>query len=868
MLRFNQDTLRLTPLARFVALHFTQSCLLGTLLFSGVTLAEPEFYFNPQALHIPGSNQTIADLSVFEEGGQLPGQYRVDIYLNNNFLEARDVNFVIHGKQLVPVFSAKYWRELGLKTGASSAFDALADDDTVSLPGEYIPDAATRFNINRLRLDLSIPQAALNFRARDEVSQDLWDPGMPAAMLSYGLNYSSSQQHNNDGEYSNLFLRVDSGLNYGAWRLRNNSTFTRNSGEQSRYDFDGNRTTEIHAESRWKSLRTSLQRDIHSLGARLTLGDSNTPGSLMDSISFRGVQLASDDSQLPDSMRGFAPVVQGIARSNAQVTVQQNGVVIYQTSVAPGAFEIRDLYPTASSGNLDVTVRESDGTETRFVQPFSAVPGMQREGRLSYTVAGGKYRGWSDNMREPDFLTGTLQYGLSSATTLYGGALASANYTAGILGVGQGLGTFGSLSFDVTHTSTQFDNGPSHSGQAYRAQYAKDILQSGTSFVLASYQYSTAGYFDFNEANTRLQRGEAHNEGDELDYWRRTHSKRSRLQARVSQHLGDFGALSLNAYQQSYWGESGNERTLMLGYGFNHAGINYSLNLSDTRYPAREANRSLYFGVSVPLDTWLAGSRANYSLSSDSHNRVRHQAGVSGLAMDNRLSYSLSEGYTTKGEGNSGNFNTVYRGTYGNVNGGYSYNFDGQTVSGGISGAVVAHPYGVTLSQPLGDTLALVRVPDAQGVGIKNQHGVSTDWRGYAVVPYLTPYRRNGLSLRTETLPDNVELQDAVKTVVPTHGALVLADYKTNVGARVMASITHQGKPIPFGATANLIVDGKTTSSSFVGDNGDLYLSGVPEKSLVRVQWGKAENQQCRGDLNLALAEAGSRFRKATINCR
>lgn len=868
MLRLNRDTLRLKPLARFVAQHLTKSCLVGTLLASGGVMADSETYFNPQALRMPGSNQDIADLSAFEDGGQLPGHYRVDIYLNNNFLETRDVEFVSHDKQLVPVLSAKYWRDLGLKPDASPSLEALADDKTVSLPGEYIPDASTRFNFNRMRLDLSIPQAALKFRAQDYVNPELWDSGMPAAMLNYGLNYSNSWQRKGDGEYSNLFLRLDSGINLGAWRLRNNSTFTRNTGDQPRYDDNGNRISQKQVETRWQSLNTYLQRDIQSLGSLLTLGDSYTPGDLFDSVAFRGVQLATDDSQLPDSMRGFAPVVRGIARSNAQVTVQQNGAVIYQTTVAPGAFEIRDLYPTASSGNLDVTVRETDGTETKFVQPFSAVPGMQREGRLRYAVTGGKYRSWSDDVREPNFLQGTLQYGLTNSTTLYGGAIGSTDYKSGMLGIGQGLGTLGSVSLDITHANTEFENGPTRSGQSYRAQYAKDILQSGTSFVLAGYRYSTSGYYDFTEANELLQRGTSLNNDDELDYWRRTHNKRGRMQAQVTQRMGDFGSLSLTAYQQDYWGESGSERTLMLGYGFNYSGVSYSLNLSDTRYPTSGTNRNLYFSVSVPLDKWLAGSRANYSLFTDNNSRVRNQVGLSGLALDNRLSYNASEGYANKGEGNSGNLNAEYRGTYGNVNGGYSYNQNNHQVSGGISGGVVAHPYGVTLSQPLGDTMALVRVPEANGVGVKNQRGVSTDWRGYAVVPYMTPYRKNNVSLRTETLQDDVDLKEAVRTVIPTRGAIVLADYKVNIGSRVLANVKHQGKPIPFGATASLIVDGKTTSSSFVGDNGDLYLSGVPEKSQVQVQWGKGADQQCRGDVALAPAEAGNRFRTATINCR
>ncbi|WP_163063690.1 fimbria/pilus outer membrane usher protein, partial [Acinetobacter baumannii] len=67
----------------------------------------------------------------------------------------------------------------------------------------------------------------------------------------------------------------------------------------------------------------------------------------------------------------------GTAHSNALVMVRQNGYVIYQNTVAPGAFEINDLYPTGSSGDLQVTVKETDGSESHFVVPYASVPVLQ-----------------------------------------------------------------------------------------------------------------------------------------------------------------------------------------------------------------------------------------------------------------------------------------------------------------------------------------------------------------------------------------------------------------------------------------------------------------------------------------------------------
>jgi outer membrane usher protein len=87
-------------------------------------------------------------------------------------------------------------------------------------------------------------------------------------------------------------------------------------------------------------------------------------------------------------------------------------------------------------------------------------------------------------------------------------------------------------------------------------------------------------------------------------------------------------------------------------------------------------------------------------------------------------------------------------------------------------------------------------------VKVANNSGIYTDSKGFAVVPYVTPYRQNSLSLDTATLNNNTDVLNDTRTVVPTKGALALADYPTVTGYKVMLQLT--GSEIPFGATAIL----------------------------------------------------------------
>jgi hypothetical protein len=183
-------------------------------------------------------------------------------------------------------------------------------------------------------------------RARGYIPPELWDDGITAGLLNY--NFTGNNVHNDIGGSSNYaYLNLQSGLNLGAWRLRDNTTWSYSSGGSSSTN-----------ENKWQHVNSWLERDIVPLRSRLTLGDSYTNGDVFDGINFRGAQLASDDNMLPDSQKGFAPVIHGIARGTAQVSIKQNGYEIYQSTVPPGPFTIDDLYAAGNGGDLQVTIKE------------------------------------------------------------------------------------------------------------------------------------------------------------------------------------------------------------------------------------------------------------------------------------------------------------------------------------------------------------------------------------------------------------------------------------------------------------------------------------------------------------------------------
>jgi outer membrane usher protein len=138
------------------------------------------------------------------------------------------------------------------------------------------------------------------------------------------------------------------------------------------------------------------------------------------------------------------------------------------------------------------------------------------------------------------------------------------------------------------------------------------------------------------------------------------------------------------------------------------------------------SDRMFSFGFSVPLSKWLPRAWSSYSLSNSKKGYTRQNLGVSGTLLDDeRLSYSLQQSHANHDAGDSSSLYGSYRSQYANLNAGYYSSSDNsQQLSYGASGAIVAHPNGITLAQPLGDQFAIVSASGAAGVRFKNQRGV------------------------------------------------------------------------------------------------------------------------------------------------
>jgi outer membrane usher protein len=147
-------------------------------------------------------------------------------------------------------------------------------------------------------------------------------------------------------------------------------------------------------------------------------------------------------------------------------------------------------------------------------------------------------------------------------------------------------------------------------------------------------------------------------------------------------------------------------------------------------------------------------------------------------------------------------------------------------------------------------------------VKLQNNTGVYTDWRGYAVVNYLSPYKRTRVALDTTSLDENVDIDDNILSVVPTAGAVVMASFTTRAGSRLLLNLTYNGQPVPFGAEAFVVGDER--NRAIVGDQGQVYLSGLSDQGAVRVTW---QGGQCEAPFTLSGAQKAAVSQASSV-CR
>ena len=786
-----------------------------------------EVYFHPSLIEKHGAEASDVDLSHFQNNQSLlPGKYRVDVFVNQKYKFSDEVDFTQGDdkSKLIPHFSQEQIKLLDFTSKVH-----VPTEKTDFMVQDLVPDGVVNFDDKNLSVNLSIAQIYMVQYPQGYVAPSSFDHGINSLFLNYQLFGSSTAYKKNyaPNESSN-YLNLQSGLNLGAWRFRNYSLYQYSSK-------DG---------SSWDNVQTYAQRDIQSLHSQLVLGEYYLSSELFDVFSFKGAYLFSDEVMRPDSMMGFAPTVRGIAKSNAMVEIKQSGHVIYQKEVPPGPFEINDLYQTFSADQIEVTITESDGEKRTFYQSVTSLPILEREKKYRYNLVAGRFNDTVPaNVKKPYFGLGTLVYGFPYGVTGYIGAIGSNDYQAYVTGLGKSMGKFGVASIDVTYANSQLNNTvkQNFSGQQYRFQYLKQF-KTDTNFSLNYSAYSKTPYFNFSDA-TEFS-------GTLSDIYQ--NQKKSRLQLSITQNFSRFGSLYLTHDQTQY--REGGTKTLNTGLGYlysfgNQASMTVSYSLQEECCEKKRTNQ-FSLGFSFPLfPKKTERATVNYQYTVDNDNQGTHSASISGsLLKHNQFSYSVQANHADKNT--SGSVSLGYLARQMQLNAGYSQDSYQDRFNYGVSGGIVAHSGGVTLSQPMTDNIVLVDTNGISDIRLTNKRTILTDRNGYAVLPYASPYRQNEVEIDVEDFDPDTEAMISSVRLTPTRGAVVKATYDVQRGRKILLTLKHNGKALPFGTMVHAYhANGGKTSHGIVDTTGQVFISGLTGQETIKADY--KNEPLCSTTLNL-----------------
>jgi len=800
---------------------------------TGPAPADDEAYVFDASLFRGGRVSSSALARFNKADAVAPGVYKTDIFVNQQFFDRAEVKFVAAASGRVqPCLDAELLKRAGVAA-------VTADDTAECRPiEEAVAGSASHFDMARLRLDLSIPQNLMKRTPRGYVNPDDLDAGGTIGFVNYiGNVYHVSYRDAFVPSQRSAYLSLSGGANLGAWQYRQQSTLTSSRGMGTH----------------WTNLRSYVQRPLPTLSSQLTVGQNFTTGRFFSGLSYTGVNLSTDDRMLPDSMRGYAPIVRGVANTNARVSIRQNGHEIYQTTVAPGPFEIADLYPTSYNGDLQVEVTEANGSVSRFSVPFSAVPESLRPGVSRYNFSLGRTRDIGE-----DTLFGDLVYqrGLSNTLTANGGLRVADGYQAAVLGgvYGSRLGAFG---MDVTYSRADMPGSGTVDGWMAHVSYSRTFQPTQTTVSLAGYQYSTAGYRDL--ADVVGLRGLAGRSGE----WESpTYMQRNRVELTLNQSLGRYGSLFLSGSMQNYRDGRKRDTQLQLGYGKafqNGASVNVSVarqqvggyrNWTTAGYDgglsAGQTETITMLSVSLPLGRQASARTPtlNTSYSHSKNSGSQYQTTVSGMADEAQtLSYSLGATHSQQQRQTIWNGGLQKRLPSTSIGVSASRGDTYWQAAGNAQGALAVHSGGVTFGPYLADTFALVEAKGAKGARVLNSQGTRIDGNGYALVPAVTPYRYNSVLLDPQGMEGKVELQDGEQRVAPYAGAAVKVVFKTRSGnALLIRARMADGQAVPLGTE---VYDAADSIVGMVGQGSQVYVRTEQPKGRLTLKWGDHDSEQC-----------------------
>ena len=696
------------------------------------------------------------------------------------------------------------------KLGAQSCHDFLG-----AWPQTLIePDPAN------LGLSLIVPTDAIRPTTRDFSG---YQTGGFAGLLNYDVNSLFSQYGNDSSRY--MSANTELGFNAGDWIVRSRQVQT--------WQDDVSRTSHLAAYA---------QRTFASQQAVLQAGQINLYNPVLAGAQITGVQVLTEEAL---QVEGQSAVIEGIAHSQAQVEVRQNGSLIHSTVVPAGPFSLNDVRRLNNRSDVEVTVKEADGSERSFIVPAAMLGiGLPAPG---FSLAAGQVRSNGDAQEgNPWVISGGWSGALHPQLLFSTGMTGAADYRA----TGLSLGALPSTETQIQASVVAADAGGRAPSRGLQGDLSASHRFNDQWSINAGSSYRTFGYRELEDAvfDTRSDSTKS-----------RYRDQQSAALAWSHPGLGAFsGGISRTA---SFDGQSSSRA--LASWGTNIAGVSVSASAEWQLSGANRRDDSVYLNFSIPLGesrrarTWVRSSGGEYRSGVGLNERVNDQFG-----------YRVGVEHNTRDKQVQSTAGVSLLPRFSQLDLSYTRSdAERSSYQAAARGGAVLHNGGLTLSPyAVRDTFALVSVGEMDAIKVTTPSGpVWTDGQGQAVVPQLAAYGRSAVEIDTRSLPRNVDINNGLAVISAGRGAVDRVEFGVTMTRRALLKVsTGDGKALPRGATVNT-EDGEFVT--LVQDAGQVFLPNVLD---TRPLWISAPGlERCRLDFELpAKADTEAYYETAAARCR
>lgn len=770
--------------------------ILCTLYMGVLHAADGDMQFDTDILKNRGLDAGLSDY--FSQSARfMPGEHSVTVKVNGRNIGKVTALFGDKGQLCV---TERFLQGAGLVV-PSAISRASSDASSQQQGGCYdyrnaYPTAVITPIPSSESVELVLPPDAVDEQSTGSLVRN-YQTGGSAGILNYSAFATKSTDSGEKSTYRQAML--EEGVNMDDWLLRSRQSITQDDGQNSA-----------------DNLYTYVQHTIVPWRKQIQAGEITTTGSLLSGESITGIQLTPEDTLEDDGKSGVQ--VTGIARNaQARVDIRQEGRIVYSTLVPAGAFTLTDIPILSTNKDLNVSVTETDGSVNRYVIPAATLNGNHLSSPEGLAVAMGRYRDEGDEDSSPWLATLSDGWRIFPWMNAGAGAMVAQHYDA----IAGSLDLLPLRNMTVSAiVKVSDDKKDDHQGQSDTISVSYNLNQSYG--VNASATKYSSGYREITDT----------------------------LDEDFSQYTGQYSAglhwsqQFLGTFYVGYTLSEGSNNTRDSRYinaswgrtiGKANVSVSWQTQVGQDDDNSRHQNTNdgdLFFvNVSFPL----GGQQVN------SYSRTRGGETTAGLQASGDItensSYTIAadRDYSAQENDFSGSLDSNLH--YARM--GLSASTQGDTERSygmAVSGGVVAHRHGLTFSSwPVKDTFAILDAGNkARGVEFSTPSGpVWTDYWGQAVVPSLKAYHNTRIEMNTNSLPDNVDVDNGFAQIAAGRGAVSNVNFQMIDVRKSMMNITMaDGSILKKGSS---IVDKKGNYIATVVDDGLIYIENLEDNSVMFV---------------------------------